>query len=132
MSDYAASDISISIEAEESQVVLVFDRKTDCILLPPEAGRQFSNNIQGAASIVRDNGKDPILVPSSTIADTEKVKIGEYQGHVAILFDRCDRLYFGWRAALIVAKAIAKKSQDIELLGRGIRLQRFDPNWMKK
>src|SRR5262245_55077663 len=107
-----AKNCTVTVEIEGDQVLIVLDRKTDCILMPWQDAEHLARAIRGAIAILRDDYD--LLDPAALEAEQRQIKLNTCQGKLALIFDHTDRVRYSWRTAGVLEAAIRIKAQELQ------------------
>jgi hypothetical protein len=109
------------VEVEEDGIVLVLPMRMDTYTTTWQSARQLAEVMLMAAKDVPQRSR--LIDPTEVNRETERVKLNSYKDtHVVLVFDWTDRIKLSPTAAVLVAQAMKIKSQDLELLQRGVRM----------
>lgn len=97
------------IEQSDDGVILIFPAILDDWMTPWQEAWRFGEVLEQVAR------QCPIVITDqSTITEqTSKVKIGWYKQNVVLLFPHIDRLELCRESAIILARAVRMKAQDL-------------------
>jgi hypothetical protein len=118
----SAEKMEVRVEVEDfGRLALVFPRRLDSFMFPYQEGYQLAACLERAAT---DIGPPVVSDPMKAQLESEQVRINTYKDkYVILIFPWSDRLYFCPEAAVLVARAIAAKSQELDLLhNKSVRL----------
>ena len=123
--------MDVRIEVVEDGVFVLFPRKMDSFMFPYQEAYQLGSTLETAAGDV----STPLVIdPGAIQAETEQLRINTYKDqYVIILFQWTDRIKLGKEAAIIVARALRAKAQELDLLkNKKVRLVTGKGNLLTK
>jgi len=105
--------VRIEVEGNPKSLLIVLDRRTDCLLVSWQDAQQLARTLDCAISDIKDDAD--LADPAREIRESSQVRLAHKGGLVALVFDWTDRIRLGWRAAVLVRAALEKVAQDAHL-----------------
>lgn len=122
--------IDVQIEVDDDAVVLVLPRVLDDLMAPWQEAYQLGAMMELAANDVPNR---PVVFDPITIQrETEQVRLNRHKRMVVLIFDHVDRVRLSPEACRIVARAIKKTAQDVDLAQRDIHMVYGKDGMLKK
>jgi hypothetical protein len=116
-----AENTTVQIEVEtDGKIVLAFGRKLDHLLIPWQDAFNLAETLGMA---INDARNELDVFDYSTIKrESEQIRLGAYDGMVALVFEHADRVSLNWRAAELVTMALRVKAQDVQFAQRMVQM----------
>lgn len=128
-----AQNVIFRVEVEDSPLalVLVFDRKSDYVMIPWQDAMRLADTLD---QVIVDVGSSFVRRPQRIVIDEqEQVRLGHHDGYVTLFTCWTDRIKFvSIEAVALVSQAIRKVAHTAQLEDRGIIIQYNREGLIKK
>ncbi len=101
------NDVRIIVEGKEITVVL--PRRMNSFATPWQDAWRFGEILEEAAKSIEPD----VLVNMEAVQESNQFKISSFKTNVVLMFDWTDRIKLTRESALIVARAVRQKAQDV-------------------